>query len=73
MADQPSSIAAKKAKKKGGDMVKRVRDLFKRPKSINDSASQSNLIRVSLSPALGDHDSVQGNGAGSTEPTVSGT
>ena len=70
MADQPSST--KKSKKKGGEMVKRVRDLFKRTKSINDLASQSNLTRVSVASALGDHDPVPGNEAGSTEPTVSG-
>ena len=42
MADQPSSTAAKKLKKKGADMVKRLQGRFRRPKSVNDldSASQ---------------------------------
>ena len=60
MADQPSSTAAKKMKnlkKGGGKAVKFVQDLFKRPKSANDSASQSNSTR--------------GNDAGSTELTAS--
>ena len=41
MADQSSSTAANKLKKKGADMVKRLQGLFKRPKPVNDSASQS--------------------------------
>ena len=72
MADQPSSAAAKKSKKKGRGVVKFVRDLIKRPgKSVNDSASQSNLTQVSVSSAFGTHDSAQGNDAGSAEPTAS--
>ena len=55
MADQPSSTAAKKSKNVVG---KFVRDLFKRPKSINDSASQSNSTGDSVSFALGAHDPV---------------
>ena len=47
MADQPSS-AAKKLEKKGGSIVKIFRNLIKRPKSINDSASQSNSIDVAV-------------------------
>ena len=66
MADQPSSTAAKKSQKKGAGIVKRIRDLIKRPKPANDSASQSN----SASP-IGAHDSVPENDAGSAEPTTS--
>ena len=46
MADKTSPTAAKKLKKKGGGIGKRIRDLTKRP---NDSASQSNLTRISVS------------------------
>ena len=66
MADQPSSTAAKKFLKKGAGIVKRIRDLIKRPKPANDSASQSN----SASP-IGAHDSVPENDAESTEPAAS--
>jgi hypothetical protein len=54
-------------------MVKHLRDLFKRPKPTNDSASQSNSARFSASvpSALGAHDPVPGNDARSAEPTVS--
>ena len=65
--DQPSSIAAKKLKKKGGDIVKLFRGLFKRP---NDSASQSNSTKVSVS-SFGTHDLVPGNDAGGAEPMAS--
>ena len=68
MADQPSSTAAKKLKKKGGGIERLFRDLIKRPKPANDSASQSNPTRTS---AFGAHDPVQGNYAGSAEPTAS--
>ena len=68
MADQPSSTAAKKSKKKGGGIVNLFRDLIKRPKSANDSASQSNSARVSDSSTFGTHDPVP---AGSAEPTNS--
>ena len=74
MADQPSSTAAKKSTKKGGGVVKFVRDLIKRPgKSFDcdDSASQSNSTQVSVSSAFGAHDPTQGNDAGSPEPTAS--
>jgi hypothetical protein len=70
MADQTSSTAAKKSKKKGGGIVKLVWDMIKRPKS-NDSASQSNLTRVSVSSTSGAHDPIPGNDAGSAEPTAS--
>jgi hypothetical protein len=69
MADQPSSTAAKKSQKKGRGIVKRVRDLIKRPKPANDSASQSNS--ASVSSAFGAHDPVPDNDAGSGEPTAS--
>ena len=72
MADQPSSTAAMKSKKKGGGIVKLFRDVIKRPKTVNDSASQSNLTRVSVPSAFGAHDPVPGNDAGSAEPTASG-
>ena len=71
MADQSSSTAAKK--KKGKGMKNYLRDLFKRPKSANDSASQSNdsnSTGVSLS-AFGAHDAVPGKDAGSAESTAS--
>ena len=71
MADQPSSTAAKKSKKKGGSRVKLFRDLIKRPISANDSASQSNSTWVSVSSAFGAHDPVPGNDAGNAEPTAS--
>ena len=67
MADQPSSSAAKK-KREG--MKKLFRDLFKRPKSANDSASHS--TGVSVSSAFGDHDPVPGKDAGSVESKASG-
>ena len=63
MADQPTSTAAKKSKKGGGIVKKLFRDLIKRP---NESASQSNATRVSVS-AFGDHDPVLGNDVGSAE------
>ena len=62
MADQPSSTAAKKSKNKA-DLIKHVRGLFKRPKSMNDSASQSNVTQASVNSALNDHDPVLGNEA----------
>jgi hypothetical protein len=68
MADQTSSTAAKKSKKKFGGVVKNVLDLFQRRKSANDSASQSNSTRVFASGAS---DPVPGNSAGSAEPTAS--
>ena len=73
MADQPSSTAAKESKRKGKNVVKRLRGLFKRSNSVtgNDSASQSNLTRVSVSSAHGDHDPVSGNEVGTIELTVS--
>jgi hypothetical protein len=67
MADQPSFTAARKSKKKGGGVVKLFRDLIKRPKSANDSASQSSSTRA----AFGDYDPVAEN-AGSPEPMASG-
>ena len=69
MADQPSSTAELKSKKKGGG-IKLFRDLIKRPKSANDSASQSNSTLVSVS-TFGDHDLVSGNEAGSAESKAS--
>ena len=71
MADQHSSTVAKKSKKKGRDVVKLFRNLIKQPKSANDSASQSNSTRVSVSSAFGAQGSVPGNDAGSAEPTAS--
>jgi hypothetical protein len=73
MAHHPSSTAAKQSKKKGRGVIKRfqVRHLFKRSKSANDSASQSNSTRVSFSSAIGAHDPVPGNDAGSAAPTAS--
>ena len=71
MADQPSSTAAKKSKKKDGGMVKLFRDLVKRPKSANNSTSQSNSTRVSVSSAFVAHDPVPENDTGSAEPTAS--
>ena len=70
MADQPPSNAAKKSKQKGGGIAKLFRDVIRRPKSANDSASQSNLTRVSFPPTVGAHDPVAENDAGSSEPTV---
>ena len=67
--DQPSS-APKKWKKKGGDIIKFVRDLIKRPKSANDSTGQFHPTQVSGSPAFVAH--VPGNDSGSAEPTASG-
>ena len=70
MADQLSSTAAKKSQKKGGGVVTFVRDLIKRPgKPAKDLASLSNSTQVSVSSAVGDHDSAHGNDAGSAEPT----
>jgi hypothetical protein len=71
MADQPSSTATKKLKKKGEGVVKFVRDLIKRPSSANDLASQSNSTQVSVSTAFGAHDSAHGNDAGSAEAMAS--
>ena len=71
MADQTSPTPAKKSKKKGGGIAKRVLDLFKRPKSVNDSASQLNSTRVSVSSASGAHDPLRETDAGSAEPTAS--
>ena len=50
-----------------------LRDLLKKPKSVNDSASQSDSTRVSVSSAFGahDHNPVPGKGAGSAESTAS--
>ena len=72
MADQPSSTAAMKLKKKGGRIVKFFRDVIKRPKTANDSASQSNSTRVSVPSAFGAHDPVPGNDVGSAEPKALG-
>ena len=66
MADQSLSTAAKKKKGKGTKNY--FRDLFKRPKSANDSASQLNSTGVS---AFGAHDPVPGKDAGSAESTAS--
>ena len=66
MADQLSSIAAKRYLKPF-----KFRDLIKRPKSANDSASESNSTLVSVSSAIGAHDPIPGNNAGSVEPTAS--
>ena len=75
MADQPSSSAAKRSKKKGGSMKKLFRDLFRPPNSLaatgSDSASQSNSTLVSVSSAFGSHDPVPGKDAGSAGPMVS--
>ena len=71
MADQPSSTAALKSKKKGGG-IKNFRDLIKRPKSANDSASsQLNSTLVSVSSEFDDHDLVPGKDAGNVESTAS--
>jgi hypothetical protein len=71
MADHPSSTAAKQSKKKGGGIVKRFRHLFKRSKSANDSVSQSNSTRVSVSSATGADGPAPGNDAGSAAPMAS--
>jgi hypothetical protein len=81
MADQTSPTAAKKSKKKCWDLMKsykkgrgigkRVLDVIRQPKSANDSASQSNSTRVSVSSASGAHDPLPGTDAGSAEPTAS--
>ena len=52
-------------------MLKHLRGVFKRPQSVNDLASQSNLTQRFVSSAFGDHDPVLGNEVGSTEPTTS--
>ena len=52
-------------------MKKFLRDLFNRPKSANNSASQSNSTLVSVSSASGAHDPVPGYDSGSAEPTTS--
>ena len=71
MADQPLSTAAMKSKKKSGGLVKKlIRDLIKRPKSANDSASQSNSTPVSVSSAFDAHDLVQGNDPGGTKSST---
>jgi hypothetical protein len=67
MADQPTSTTAKKSQKKGERIVKRIRDLIKRPKPVNDSASQSNSAIVSSAF----DDPVPENDAGSAEPAAS--
>ena len=72
MADQSSSTAAMKSKKKSGGVVKFVRDMInlKRPgKSAKDWASQSNSTQLSVSSAA--HESAQGNDAGIAEPMTS--
>ena len=70
MADQSSSTAATKSKKKSGGVVKFVRDMIKRPgKSAKDWASQSNSTQLSVSSAA--HESAQGNDAGIAEPMTS--
>ena len=67
MADQ-TSLTAKKSKKKSMGIGRFFRDLIKRPKSANDSASQSNSTRVSVSSASG----VQhGTDAGNVDTTTS--
>ncbi|KIM80637.1 hypothetical protein PILCRDRAFT_822370 [Piloderma croceum F 1598] len=72
MADRPSSTVAKRSKTKGGgNSLSPFLNLFKRPKSANASANQSNSSRVSVSSAIGAHDPIPGNDAGSAEPTVS--
>ena len=66
MADQSSSTAANKSKKKGGGIVKRFRDLIKRPETANDSDSARQLISTgaSVSSTFGAHDLVQENDVG---------
>ena len=68
MADQSSSTAANKSKKKGGGIVKRFRDLIKRPETANDSDSARQLIStgasVSSTFGFGAHDLVQENDVG---------
>jgi hypothetical protein len=59
------------SKKKGGGIGKLFQDLIKRPKSANDSASQSNSAQVSVSSAASTHYPVPGNDEGIVEPTVS--
>jgi hypothetical protein len=75
MADQTSPTAAKKSNKKGGCIskaAKRVLDLFNtRPKSVDDSASQLNSTRVSVSSASGAHDPILATDEGSIEPIAS--
>ena len=68
MTNQHSPTAAKKLKKDG--CVKVFRELIKRLKSTNDSASHSNSTPVSVS-AFGAHDPVLGNNARSAELTAS--
>ena len=66
MADQPSSTAVKKSKKKGGGIIKKLfRDLIKRSQSVDDLASQFKLNSTRA------HNPVPGNDAGSAEPMAS--
>ena len=63
--DQPSSTAKKS---KIGRIVKLFWDVIKRH---NSSRARSNSTRVSVSSALGAHNPVPGNDAGSAELTAS--
>ena len=70
MANQRPSTTEKKSKKKGGtSFLQPIWDLIKRPKSANAAANQSNLNPGSVSVS-GVHDPVQGNDAGTAQPTA---
>ena len=64
MSDQPLSTIRTRSKKNVGGIVKLFRDLIKQPKSVNDSAAQSNSTRISASSAFGAHDPGPENDAG---------
>ena len=71
MANQRPSTTEKKSKKKGGtSFLQPIWDLIKRPKSANTAANPSNLNPGSVSSVSGVHDPVQGNDAGTAQPTA---
>jgi hypothetical protein len=71
MANQRSSTTEKKSRKKGGtSFLKPIWDLIKRPKSANAAANPSNLNPGSVPSVSGVHDPVQGNDAGTAQPTA---
>lgn len=71
MANQRPSTTEKKSKKKGGtSFLQPILDLIKRPKSVNAAANPSNLNPGSVSSVSGVHDPVQGNDAGTAQPTA---
>ena len=70
MANQRPSTTEKKSKKKGRtSFLQPIWDLIKRPKSVNAAANPSNLNPGSVSVS-GVHDPVQGNDAGTAQPTA---